>query len=205
MIIEMVRHGETAYSIDHRYLGIKDEPLCTRGMEGLVQAKMENTGYPVSRVYVTCLCRTAQTAEILYPGLEQVVVPGLEEMDFGVFEGRSADEMEQDPQYRAWVESGCLDRCPGGEKKEEFDRRVITALLNVLENASLRGEERVILVCHGGTIMAAMEEFALPHKEFYRWSVSCGCGYRIQAERKDGIPELWRFHVLQTLDYRKKE
>ena len=195
MIIELIRHGETSYSIDHRYLGKKDEPLCAQGIEELAEQKCEK---PTLSVYVTCLQRTAQTAGILYPGLEQIVVPGLEEMDFGVFEGRSAAQMEQDSQYRAWVESGCLDRCPGGETKEEFSRRVVGAFLSMIEEAEKRGEEHVILVCHGGTIMVVMEQFAVPHKEYFRWGVPCGCGYQVQMDRGTR-----RMHVLKTLNCRK--
>ena len=66
---------------------------------------------------ITSLQRTRQTAEVLFPDAELVVADGLKEMDFGVFEGRNYREMEHDPQYRAWVETGCEGRCPGGESK----------------------------------------------------------------------------------------
>ena len=33
--------------------------------------------------------------------------PGLREMDFGDFEGRSAAELKEDVRYHAWVDSWC--------------------------------------------------------------------------------------------------
>ena len=66
---------------------------------------------------ITSLQRTRQTAEVLFPDAKLVVADGLKEMDFGVFEGRNYREMEHDPQYRAWVETGCEGRCPGGGKQ----------------------------------------------------------------------------------------
>ena len=39
------------------------------------------------------MTRARQTARILFPEAEQIVVPGLREMDFGTFEGRNYVEM----------------------------------------------------------------------------------------------------------------
>ena len=64
---------------------------------------------------------------------------GLKEMDFGVFEGRNYREMEYDPQYRAWVETGCEGRCPGGESKAEFCQRVCTAFAALVDAALAAG------------------------------------------------------------------
>ena len=34
------------------------------------------------------------------------------------------------------------------------------------------------IVCHGGTIMAILEAFSVPHRDFYDWQVPNGGGYR---------------------------
>ena len=59
------------------------------------------------------MTRARQTAHILFPQAEQIVVPGLREMDFGTFEGRNYIEMENDPDYRAWVDSNCESSAAG--------------------------------------------------------------------------------------------
>ena len=123
----------------------------------------------VKTVFVTPLRRTCETAAILFPNAEQVIVPGLREMDFGAFENRSFREMEHDEDYRAWVESGCLLQCPNGEDMKGFSERVGAAFLKVLhENAD---KDELYFVVHGGTIMAVCTLFAEEKREYYEWAV----------------------------------
>ena len=91
MLIVLLRHGQTAYNEQRRYQGAADVPLSPAGRAALKKADFET-----ETVYVTPLCRTAQTARILFPHARQIVVPALREMDFGVFEGRTYDEMKDD-------------------------------------------------------------------------------------------------------------
>ena len=129
MLIYLLRHGLTQDNQEKRYQGRRDVPLCPQGLTQLCRAD-----FAPKTVIITSLQRTRQTAEVLFPGAELVVADGLKEMDFGVFEGRNYREMEHDPQYRAWVETGCEGRCPGGESKAEFCQRVCTAFA-ALEDA----------------------------------------------------------------------
>ena len=118
MKVHLIRHGLTVPGEEGRYQGFLDEGLSAKGRAALLTAPQ----HP-SRVYVSPARRARQTAAILYPAAEQICVPGLQEMNFGVFEGRTAGEMEDDAQYRAWVDSMCLDACPGGESRAVFSER----------------------------------------------------------------------------------
>ena len=182
MRIYWFRHGETAYNAERRYQGRCDIPLSEKG-----RAALRPAGIAAQRVYVSPLLRARQTAEALFPGAEQQTVEALTEMDFGRFDGRSAAEMERDPAYRAWVESGCTGRCPGGEDLEEFTERTCVALAALVEEAAQRGDEALIVVAHGGTLMAGMARFALPQRQYFEWMVPCGCGYLLTWEER-----LWR-------------
>ena len=91
MKIYLLRHGETAYNVDHRYQGVTDIPLSPAGLAALKQAD-----FSPKTVYVTPLKRTKQTAEILFPAAEYIPVNDLGEMNFGVFEGRNYKEMEHE-------------------------------------------------------------------------------------------------------------
>jgi len=119
MLIYLLRHGLTQENLEKRYQGRRDVPLCPQGL-----AQLRRADFAPKTVMITSLQRTRQTAEVLFPDAELVVADGLKEMDFGVFEGRNYREMEHDPQYRAWVETGCEGRCPGGESKAEFCQRI---------------------------------------------------------------------------------
>ena len=91
MLIVLLRHGETAYNEQHRYQGASDVPLSERG-----RAKLRTADNAPDEVIVTPLCRTKQTAAILFPNAKQIVCDDLREMDFGDFEGRTYDEMKND-------------------------------------------------------------------------------------------------------------
>ena len=90
-----IRHGATEGNLHHRYIGRTDEPLCE---EGVAQVKaLQKRGLSVNRLFVSPMLRTRQTADILFPKMPYTVVDGFAEMDFGRFEGKSADELSGAP------------------------------------------------------------------------------------------------------------
>jgi alpha-ribazole phosphatase len=101
-------------------------------------------------------------------------------MDFGLFEGRSWREMENDKAYRAWVDGGCTGRCPNGEDKADFTARVCDAFAAILERE--RGSAELVIVAHGGTQMAILERWGEPERAYWQWQRPCGCGWLLEAE-----------------------
>ncbi len=168
-----------------QYVGALDQPLSEKGRE---EAREAGPFPNIPLVYVSKMRRAQETASIMFPNAKQVVVPGVEEMNFGAFGGRSADEMENDPDYQAWVESWCTLPCPGGESREEFTDRVAASLDAFLREAQERGESRVILVAHGGTMMASMSRFGDGSKDYYEWLVGNCEGYRLAVDLSAARP-----------------
>lgn len=195
MLIYLIRHGETVYNAEKRYQGSRDVPLSDEGKAQLCRA-----GFSPETVYVTKRRRTWETAEILFPEARQIVVEGLEEMCFGAFEGRNYMEMEQDADYRAWVDGGCQGRCPGGESQAEFSQRACGAFRALVDAALEAGESRLVIVAHGGTQMAVLEQFGMPRRSYYDWYVGNGKGYLLSTET-------WsqgrRLQVLGTVSFTK--
>lgn len=178
MRVWLLRHGETDYNAQQKYLGRTDLSLSERGRRALTRAE-----FSPEVVYVSPLRRTAETAELLFPGARQIPVPGLQEMDFGLFEGKSWKEMEHLPAYRAWVDGGCLDAPPGGESRAQFCDRICAAVQALLDRATAAGAERLVIVAHGGTQMAALERFALPRRDYYSWNGPLGGGFVLDGSR----------------------
>ncbi len=189
MELYLLRHGRTAGNAAGRYIGRTDEPLSP---EGRARAEALGADAGEGRVFVTPLLRTQETAAILFPNAEQVIVPELREMDFGAFEGRTADEMERDADYRNWVDGGCTGTCPGGESAASFAARVCSAFARALAQAAARFQSRAVFVLHGGTIMAVMAAFARPAKPFYEWNTQNCEGYLVTLSGFDarGMPVL---------------
>ena len=113
------------------------------------------------------MARTDQTARILFPNAELMACPGLREMDFGDFEGRNAAELKEDARYRAWVDSWCETRCPHGEGKSDFTRRVVAAFREACESERAQGSGRAVFVVHAGTVKALLSELAVPKMGYF--------------------------------------
>ena len=182
MNIYLLRHGRTRYNAEHRYQGRSDIPLSAEGEAELCRAELTP-----EKVWVSPLCRARRTAERLFPEASQTVVEAFAEMDFGAFEGRNYLEMEHDQEYRTWVEGGCNGRCPGGESRPEFCRRVCVAFEALAEQAAQQGRRELVIVAHGGVQMAVMERFALPERAYFDWKPPFGGGYVLAWE-----DSLWR-------------
>ena len=183
MKLVLIRHGRTPGNELHRYNGTTDEHLSDAGRASLAALRFA----PAPLVYVTALRRTRETAAILFPDARQITVPGLREMAFGDFEGRSYADMENDAAYRAWVDSGCLAPVPNGESLPGFIARCCAAFRAVL--ASDRSD-RLVFVVHGGTIMAVCSEFAVPKRGYFDWQTSNGGGFRLRTLGSDTELEL---------------
>lgn len=177
MQVRLIRHGMTAGNAARRYVGSTDEPLCE---EGRAAAERHEKDLLTDHVYVSPMLRARETASILFPNAAQTVIYDLREMDFGDFEGRSPDEMEHDPAYRAWVDDLCRGACPNGESQADFHARVKDAF------AALIGREDLTLVAHGGVIMSILWQFAEPKRDFYEWLMPNLGGYEADCERRDG-------------------
>lgn len=189
MKVWLIRHGMTRLGEEKRYQGALDEGLSAQG-----RAALKRAAFTLSRVYVSPLLRARETAGLLFPASEQIVVPDLREMDFGVFEGRGWWEMEQDEAYCAWIGSGCTGRCPGGEDRASFSARVCAAVEKLL----MRKGDELVIVAHGGTQMAVLDRWGVPAREYWQWQRPCGCGWLLEYNR-----ERDRMTVVEEVDFLK--
>ena len=193
MKVWLIRHGMTRLGEEKRYQGRLDDGLSEAGRAALLRAD-----FCPKRVYVSPALRARETAKILFPEAEQVLCPELREMDFGSFEGRGWWEMEEDDAYRAWVDGGCVGRCPEGEEKAELTERVNSCFERILETENDNPDmpEDLVIVAHGGTQMALLEKWGVPQREYYRWQRPCGCGWLLDWE-----PESKTLHVIREISF----
>ena len=175
-----------------------DEPLCP---EGIAAAQQAGSFPAVLKVIASPMLRARQTASLLFPNADQQVMHDLREMDFGAFEGRTADEMSGDPAYRAWVEGGCREVCPGGEGLFGFSARTCAAFDQAVRQSISQGESRLILVAHGGTLMAVMDRYAAPRREYWDWHVPPLQGFRARLDLSagDACPQLTEYMRMEAV------
>lgn len=175
MSVLLIRHGLTQGNLEHRYVGCHtDEPLCEKGI-----AALKRQSYPpVRRVLISPMTRCAQTAKLLYPEIVPEIIDDFRECDFGLFEGKSYAELNGDPAYQAWIDSGGVLPFPGGETREAFIARCIRAFANI-ENL---WQQDTAVIAHGGTLMAIMQAYALPKQDYFDYQVKNGQGFRLFAD-----------------------
>ncbi len=179
--IHLIRHGATDANTAGKYIGNRtDMPLSPEGLSELRLLK-ENIEYPsVKKVYSSPMMRCRQTASVLYPECQPLVLEELTEYDFGVFEGMSADELEGTVEYTEWA-SGKLDAPPGGETTVNFIKRIVLGINAVVQDMMNSGVTESAVIMHGGAIMMLLSNTAVPRKRAVEWTSENGRGYTVMV------------------------
>ena len=149
-----VRHGETAWNVDARIQGQLDVGLNDTGRWQADRVGKALAGEEISAVYSSDLGRAHETAQSIaaVAGIPVVSDEGLRERSFGMFEGKTFDEIHQ-----TWPDhaQNWRKRIPeweppqGGESLLQLRARVTRTLE---ELASRHPGELIVVVAHGGVL-----------------------------------------------------
>jgi len=163
MEIVLIRHGVTAWNQQRRFQGQIDTPLSEEGHEqAMLTARYLSATretQPVNAIYASDLKRAWSTAEPIarmlgLPILKQSL---LRERHFGIFEGKTHDELQLEglqADYQRWRNREPDFAVPeGGESLRAFFDRTRRAL-HLLVGAHQIGE-RIVAVTHGGFLDCA--------------------------------------------------
>jgi len=148
----LIRHCQSR-DAGERYIGRTDTPLTEQGRK---QAKVLCSSLsllPLATLYCSPALRARETLRPLLnkdPSLKVVVLPDLQEIDFGKWEGLSFEEIQaQAPERVAeWAKGELNFTFPEGESQELFWQRV----RQVGDRLLVGAEKRVAVVTHGGVI-----------------------------------------------------
>ena len=177
--LSILRHGLTEANENGIYIGKTDYPLSEEGREAL-EDKYDHYEYPkVQRVYSSPLERAVQSAEILFPEREIVIVDDLREMDFGVFEGVSVDQLVELDSYKKWLKGGLDNPPPNGESLRSMMTRCYSALNLMKLDMMKNGFTHTGVVTHSGILMNMMSCFGLPKMKPMEFACDPGEGYEI--------------------------
>ena len=142
----LVRHGETEWSLSGRHTGRTDIPLTEHGRERAVELGKFLAGTKFAAVRCSPMRRARETCEIAGYGDVAVVDPGLMEWDYGVYEGRTSQEIQAEiPGWSVWK-----DAIVGGETVEQVGARADGVIARALASAGPETDEaaRVALFAH---------------------------------------------------------
>jgi len=151
----LLRHGDTLGNSRERYHGRNDVALSDHGREQMKRASRELRGEPLDLVVASPLRRSWESARIASGGAPVRLEPDFREIDFGRWEGLTAEEIEaRDPiLYNDWQARVLGFEFPAGELRADFRKRVIRGL----ERLEASGVASVLAVIHKGVIRTVAE------------------------------------------------
>lgn len=146
----LLRHGETVGQSSIRFHGKTDVALSREGIAQAHAARLALYQEVFDRVVASPLQRAWASAMIVTAGGPVELESGFREVDFGRWEGLTAEEIRaRDPgPYAQWQAKESGFEFPGGEIRAHFKARVLAGLARIEQSSSTR----VLVVAHKGVI-----------------------------------------------------
>jgi broad specificity phosphatase PhoE len=167
-----VRHAATDFignTISGRMPGVHINEL-GRKQAALLAKRLRNQAF--AAIYCSPQSRARETAEplALCAGQEVVTAAELDELDFGIWTGRTYNELNQSPDWHRFNSARSTTRIPGGELMVQVQTRAIEFVERVSQN---HPAETIVLVSHGDVIRAALAFYlGMPLEFLLRFEVS---------------------------------
>lgn len=198
LTIAMIRHGKTKGNEEKRYIGQTDEPLSSAGIAEISHFLSSYCPIQPDILFSSPLKRCLETARLLFPQLSPIQLPELSETDFGKFEGKNCEELNQSPElsplWQAWIDSNGALPFPDGEAPEEFIKRTVHGFSEAITGllSTVPPLETAAFLLHGGSIMALLDTYVPKdyfhrHDNFYSWRVPNTDGYLLLLDKKDWL------------------
>jgi broad specificity phosphatase PhoE len=158
--IILIRHGESNANVMNKFSGFQDVDLTEKGIWQAKRLAQRLKNVEVDKVYCSDLKRAHHTAKIVFGNREIDIIPrpNLKEMNFGVWEGYTFEEVKlkfgYGEEFNYWTENTNVKACiPKGESLIKLNERVMGEFNKILKfHESIDKNETISIVCHGGTI-----------------------------------------------------
>ncbi len=184
--IHFIRHGAISPTLKGRYIGTTDVPLSEDGKIDI--RRLDATAdYPYAKVVFTSpLKRCTQTAKLIYPDIEPLVIDQLTECSFGEWENKTADELRGDETFARWLAGDSSVKPPRGESNADFTRRICLMFESIVDGLIKTGTTDAAIVTHGGVMNTLLAVYGIPQAKPFDWACDNGYGYSMRV-----TPMLW--------------
>lgn len=167
----LMRHFPTDWNAERRLQGRTDRPLTDSARAALAGLALPPP-WDAADILASPLARARETAELLARGRPVALDPGLEELHYGDWEGRSIDALLADPAsgYVPMTEWGWDRRPPGGESPADAWSRIRPVLERLTRPTVIvthKGVMRVILARAHGWDFDGPEPFGIKRARLY--------------------------------------
>lgn len=186
--LDLLRHGETERGGGFR--GSLDDALTDTGWAQMRQAVSGLADWDA--LVSSPLQRCARFADelALTHGLPLQLEPGLQELHFGAWEGRSAAELMVDSERELglfWNDPYTFTP-PEGEPLVRFEARVLAALARL---QAQHAGKHLLLVTHGGVMRLLLSRArGLPREHLLQVEVAHGALFSVLVDDRSGLQEL---------------
>ncbi len=158
----LIRHGETDYNRDNRFMGHTDIGINETGRNQLKRLKVILTDEEIHEVYCSDLTRCRESAKIIGFNNEIEYTQNLREMNFGEWEGLKWKELlaSYGDEYARWKDDWVNRSIPGGESFREMSKRVIAEIDRIKKSEGTK-----VVVTHGGCIRTIISHYLMDSLE----------------------------------------
>ncbi|MGB9660567.1 MAG: alpha-ribazole phosphatase [Moorellaceae bacterium] len=150
----LIRHAETEWNNSGRYQGHIDIALSLQGRRQAALLRDRLREEKLVAVYTSDLKRARETAVIIAEphGLPVVEVPDLRELNFGLWEGLTYQEIAAcyTKDLEEWLAHPAVKQIPGGESFAQVQKRTSGVITKIIAE---HPGEKVAIVSHGGTLL----------------------------------------------------
>jgi len=169
-LIYLIRHTETEWNEQFRYIGRTDLHLSELGRQHAGMIAKWFADVRLDAIYASPMVRALETAATLAADRDMVIekVQGLREIDFGAWEGLTHGEiLERDPDnFNRWLTDPETQPIPEGEPWSSFEARVGQAFADV---TAKHAGETIAIVSHGGPIKVIVgQTLGLPAANYWQ-------------------------------------
>jgi broad specificity phosphatase PhoE len=147
----LARHGETLWNVEQRLQGQCDSELTENGIAQAHQLAQSSLALNLTKVYSSRLGRAEKTAKIIADKLRlsHQALAGLEERNFGQWQGRIFTSLKQEPFFEDIFNQVTDHQPPCGESAEQMVQRFTHALTAIVN----RSPDKPCLVISHGDVM----------------------------------------------------
>lgn len=162
----IIRHGRTGWNAQRRYMGSTDIDLDDVGRAQAERLKGRLESSRVDRIYSSDSMRASNFAAIVFGRRDIEKMRELREMDFGIIEGMTHEEiLKKHPlEYDRWLKDVHRAKMPGAESMDGLRFRVLGAYRRIVSDNIGR---TVGIVTHAGPIRVILDGLA-PSGDMWR-------------------------------------
>lgn len=184
--IILVRHGETTMNLEKLYYGFLDPDLTKKGIEQVKSARKILEKFDYDEIYSSDLIRAYKTAELInYKNLEIKTSKEIRELNFGIFEGYTYEELQKKypKELKISQENWKIYNFENGESPYDLQKRVVKFIENLPDGKTY------LIGTHWGVICTLLSYYFSTGLESY-WKYRIENGSVTIIEFKENYPLL---------------